>query len=279
MLGRISTVAITIFWLVMMGILFKGEVLPVIMAKRAASQATTYSRLDALLDGPRVSQMGIYLGKRRVGQTLSRVTKQGKQIRVESQTEIKLNLKFAPIGLPMSGADIGGLSLRIRFEAHVVERKLLRFSLTADGGPRTPPMAVVEGSQIGSCLMLKIRRQGGTQTKEIPFDPEQLFSTTLGPALALPELDIGKRWAIRMLQPPSYTMQTAWAEVVGTEKITLNGEEHETFVIKIRRGSDVDAGSVTVWASPEGEILKQKIFGFIFVREEPPPDALDRAHL
>ena len=73
-------------------------------------------------------------------------------------------------------------------------------------------------------------------------------------------------WVVRTLNPTSFTMSSVWAEVTGTEKITVGGQEYDAYVITIPYSTGKPA---TVWANGNGDILRQQIFGFTFEREQP----------
>jgi hypothetical protein len=91
----------------------------------------------------------------------------------------------------------------------------------------------------------------------------------MAPSVLPGNLRVGDRWMIRSLDPTAYAVRSAWATVVGTESIAVGGREISAFVITIPYGSQ----EVRIWARPNGEVLKQKLFGFTFVREEPEPEA------
>lgn len=264
MTGRLLTAGITLFWLAMMGLLAHREILPAYRAAREAAQRLTYSRLQELASEPRVSQMGIYLGKRRVGKTVSVVRMVDDELRIRSETE--LNIRLSPG--PSLGPTGEGLRAAIRFCARAALGRLLEFRLTVSSPPGTPPAAIVDGYPVGRSLVLKIRQSGTTTTRTIPFDSEQLLSDSLSPALAPGDLRLGRRWVIRTLDPTTYTIRSVWAEVVRREPVTLDGETTDAYLIEVPYGSQ----KVKVWADRNGEVLKQKVLGFTFIREEVPAD-------
>ena len=91
MLGKILTAAITLFWVVMMALLAKRDVLPAYLAEREAARAPNYAYLEALAAKPRIQQMGIYMAGERIGQTVSRMAKVGDELRLTNQTDLELN--------------------------------------------------------------------------------------------------------------------------------------------------------------------------------------------
>ncbi len=269
MLGKVATALIVIFWLTMMALLAQREILPAVRAARESYLQATYNHLEKLTETPRISQMGIFLRGRRIGRSVSILRKDDGALRLQNETEI--NLSLSPGGALMS-AGIGGLHAVIRFRAKAMAGRLLDFRLTVVSPPGTPPLVVVDGYPVGKMLALKIRQAGQTRTKTVPFDASQLLSSSLAPVFALPDLHVGKRWMMRTLDPATYAVRAVWAEVEGKESLSISGREYEAYLIKIPYGSY----EVKVWATPDGEVLKQKVFGFTFVREEPPAELLEQ---
>ena len=273
MLGKLSTIAITLFWLTMMGLLAQREIIPAWHAARESEQTAGYEYLKALAAEPRVAQMGIYWRDRHMGYVLSRVRKVDGVLLLENRTEI--NLGMSGNGASLFGVAAAGGALGTRFRARVVEGELTDFSLTVSSPPGTPAMVTVNGRPVGNILNLNIRRGDETRAESVPFNSRQLISAGFAQAFAMPDLHVGARWAVRTLDPVGYTVRTAWAEVVGTERLIIDKQEYDAYLVEISHGFF----KVKIWADRNGEILKQKMLGFVFVREDPPADALERKRL
>lgn len=274
MRGKAATAAITVFWLTMMGLLAHREILPAWRATREAAETLSYTYLESLAAKPRVSQMGIYLREQRIGFTLSRMRKVADALHLDSRSE--MNLSLSPGASSLIGPGMGGsLHVGLRFNARVVSGELVDFRLTVSSPPGTAPAVTVDGQPVGESLHLKIRQGDAVRQETIPFNSKHLISSGLGQTFALPKLRVGARWAIRSLDPATYAVRTAWAKVVGRESLTIEDTTYDAYLVTIPYGGY----EVKIWADRDGEILKQKIFGFTFVREDPPADALDRKHL
>lgn len=273
MLNRLLSVGITLFWLAMMAWLVQREVLPAFHEAHEALQSTSYHCLEARAADTPVSQMGIFLGGKRIGYTLSRMRLVGQELRLESRTEIKLSLSSRRHA--RLGPEIGDLDVSLLFVARVLQGELLDLRLTVNAPPGSPPIVVIDGVPVAKMLQLKIRHGGKTEIESIPFNPRQLISSGFGQAFALPKLDVGMRWQFRTLDPFSRRVRVSEAEVVGTEPITLGSETVQAYRIRIPYGTS----EITVWADEDGAILKQKVFGFTFIREPPPSDAKERRSL
>ena len=102
----------------------------------------------------------------------------------------------------------------------------------------------------------------------MPFDSQRVLSDLLSPSFTPTQLRVGETWAFSTFDPLSYGVGTATAHVTGRERIKLDGAEEDTFVIQLASGSY----EATVWANPQGEVVKEKVLGFTLLREE--PDAL-----
>ena len=286
MTGRLVTAGIVVFWLVMMGMLVEREILPAWRAAREDAQAANYSYVAALAEKGTASQMGVYLKRapdaeghralQRIGHTLSRMRKRDGVLLLEGYTEIKLSLSggagqdTAPTMPMMPG--LGSLDAALRFDARVINETLEGFRFTVSAPPGTPPAVTVDGRPAGDDLVLTVRRNGESEKKTVPFDAKTLISSGLGQVFALPELRLGARWPIRTMQLGSYTVNTAWAEVVAREELVVGDTTYDAWRIEVA----YDNYKVQIWADAEGTILKQTLFGFVFLREEPPDDIMER---
>jgi len=262
-LGRLATGCISVFWLIMMAVLAHREILPAYRAARQSSTGATYARLEEYAEAGHVSQMGIYLGDRRVGRSVSVFRKVGDEVRLSNDTEVNLELSPAAAAVP---AAVNGLHAVMRFRARILEGRLLDFRLTVSSPPKTPPLAIVDGYPTGKVLVLRVRQGDRTTTQTIPFAAEEVLSSNLTPLVALPErLRVGRRWTIRTLDPTTYAVRSVQAEVVAREPVSLDGVTRDAYRIEIPYGSY----RVQVWVAPDGEVLKQKFLGFVFLKEQP----------
>ncbi len=273
MFYKALTIGITLFWLAMMACLAQREIVPAFQAAHAASQPTDYRYLERLASTPRVSRMGIFLRDKRIGYSLSRMRMVHETLHLESKTEIKLSL--SPGGLPAFGPNMGSLDVLLQFHARIMQGELVGMRLTVSSPPNAPPFVTIDGIPVGEMLHLKIRHGDQIDMESIPFNSSQLISSGLAQTFALPKLAVGESWQFRTLDPFSRSVRTSEARVTGRETVTINGENIEAYLIVIPHRT----AETKIWASGDGEILKQKIFGFVFLKEEPLPDAFDRSPL
>ncbi len=269
MLNRILTVGITLFWAAMMTLLVQRDLIPQFQAMRRASQPDSYHYLERIAEKGRAEQMGIYLGDRRVGYTRSRVRMMADELHLESKTVIRLSEASGP--LAQVPAVAGFLDFGIYFSAHGFQGELLDVRATLSMPPGTAPMVIVTGKPKGGALELTIRQGEKAETRTVDFDPKQLLSSSYGQAFSLPALKMGAAWRITVLDPLTRSIRVLPAKVVDREFVAIGGRTYDAYVIRILYGTS----ETKVWATPKGEILKQTMLGFTFLREDPPEDILE----
>ena len=293
MLGRALTAGIVVFWLVMMGILALREIVPAWEQELEYARSASYEQLESVALKRPVTQMGIYFGKTRVGRTLSVLTKAGTELRLESRTEI--DLRPLPMGSAIGAMFFGAPQVNLHFNARADEGRLTDLALVVRSAPENQPKMRLEGRPVGDQLRVTMTHYGerpaegftpkvhpeggpaagpGPDTYMVPFDSRQLLTNSLTPAFAFPELEVGRHFYLRTLNPSTGAVQKVRAEVTAKERITIAGKDYDAFRIAIPLPLGVQRGAV--WVSAEGEVLRQEILGIVFVREEPPEDALER---
>jgi hypothetical protein len=264
MLGRIATVGITAFWLIMMTLLVQREIMPAYEAAREEANTPGYARIKELAEKGYSEQMGIYLGERRIGFTRASIRDLPEEdaVRMDNTTQIRLNV---PVGGLIPGAPGGGLDLKLNFTANVGEAGLQTFRLDVFSEGGSAPLAILDGQQIGDVLRVKVHQGEETRTEQVPFRSTSLLGNDMGPMVLPAKLEPGVKWPMRSLDPTTYTVRTAWATVKARETITVEGRDIAAYLITIPYGTS----EFKVWATKDGEVIKQKFFGFTFVRESP----------
>ena len=269
MSGKLVAVFITATWVTMMYGLMRDEVAPAVQRAREVAQSAGYEELEELVPESRVNQMGIYMGAQRVGRSITWIKKEERELTLRSETEI--NLTGVPALKPVAHLIGGGAHSVIRFRALAVEGRLLEFRSAVSSPPGTPPVVTVTGTPVGDRLHLVIRQFGRTRTETVPFDQRQFLSSAMAPNLSLRDLKVGKKWMIKSLDHTSYTISNVWAEVVGRQEIVLGGKKFDAFEIVVSH----KLFDLRIWATADGEILKQQFLAFTFVREEPSAEAVE----
>jgi hypothetical protein len=273
-LGRIVTVLIVAMWLAAMGWMVRREVLPPLRAERAVARSPNYAQLEALAEKSAQVQMGIHLANgKRIGSTRGSLKKVDGDLVIENRTYVNIDLGL-PTGAPGLG-ELNGLKLYVHFKAHVVEGRLAGFDLVARPGRRAEALAVVTGIAAGDRLNLTIKQGDHIRKESVPFDARQVLSSDLLPGFTAGRVRAGERWTVRTIDPATYGVRATEAEVVGKETIEIGGKPREAWLIRI----PYQSYEVKIWATPEGEVLQQKIPGFVLKREDPTPEEeADAAH-
>lgn len=284
MVGRILTAGIVVFWMVMMGLLAHREILPAWEREREFAQSASYAQLEQMALRRPVTQMGIYFGGARVGSTLSVLTKDATELRMQSRSELDLSpLQMgAAVGVMLFGAP----SVNLSFDARATEGRLISLRLEVRAPRATRPVMRLTGRPVGDKLDLTIKqydtaadetggvKQPKSTTYTVPFDTRQLITNSLAPTVAFPNLELGKHFYMRTLNTSTGRMQKTRVDVAAKEFITVAGKEYEAFRLAITLPAGVKKASA--WVTPDGEMLRQEILGVVLVREEPPADALER---
>lgn len=131
------------------------------------------------------------------------------------------------------------------------------FSLKADA-----PLHV-KGRVEGSRLVLTIESQGRKSESSLPADELPYFNISMAAGL-LHDLRPGMKSSASIFDPSTMKQEKVALEVVGTETITVMGNQQEAFKI---RGS-MASSDFFIWVSARGEVLKEESpLGFMLVKE------------
>ena len=249
---------IVVFYLTMMGLLLKRDVVP---AWRAEHQPTyrTAARGENL---PRRTQLGIYLKTQRVGTSRS-VTRRDTDGSLVSEGTVVVEARV-PLLHVRSRLDVAS---RVRVGA---DGRLRRFhvSTTAAGIER-----IMEGEVVGSDLIVTTRTGGRAETQTIPFESRDAFAHDLAAMQGLGDLRVGRRWFIQNFNPLTGRHTPGLVEVRRRETITWRGEQVETFLVV----SGAGGMEVRAWVRPDGEVLRQELPIGLTLEREPFEESLSPA--
>ena len=253
--------AIAGFWSVMMGMLAEREILPLFEELREAAQGPSFRRVLKPTDGPTRTHMGIYRHGRRVGETTTEVElmKTAQFWRIRNKT----SLTAAVLGEKFGSYT----AMRSKFEAKVgSDFRLLSFELEVFLGLMNKPHMTIYGHVVGSTLRL-VTRIGGHKTERfIPYDARYPISPGMSPLFGVPDLYVGRRWRLRTVSPLTMDVTSAWAEVVGKERMSVGDREIDAFEVKVEH----QMLETSIWISDVGEVLKQTApLGFTLLTEPP----------
>jgi len=248
-----TTITVVSFWLVMMGILVKREVL----VPHLPPANSVHSEEAGAGVRPTDSWMGVYFSDgTKIGYTHSVVRPRPESIgggyKARNVTRIKMSLLGHPVEIDAN------VNWTLDGSGRIAD---LRFTLDSSDSLFTAVGKVEDG-----VLRLKVSTGQAESTSELPIGDNLLVSSTLSPVMTLPDLEEGVEYTFEMLDPLTLTTRKAKLKVVAEESIELAGKSVDT------RHIEVDfAGFVTdVWVTDDGEIGKVETpIGLIMVKELP----------
>lgn len=256
MIRHLVTAGIVVFWLTMMGLLVKQEVLPAWVAARRPTYRTAAG--DEGLPGR--SQMAILWGRRRVG-TYRNVTDRDTDgsLLIAGRADIRLELP-----LLANRSDLQILStVRIGADGHL---RHLRVEARSPGFRQT-----IEGHVTGDELVVVIGEGPAAETKVVPFKRRNTTGHQMAPFEGLGHLEIGNAWYVTQVNPLTGEDATMLVQVLKRERILWRGGEVDTFVLVT---TTPKGGELRSWVRPSGEVLRQQLpFAMSLEREpytEPP---------
>lgn len=238
------------FWLTMMTLLVKRDVLPA-FGRRGDPD---YRRLLLGKQEMEETTMGIYVSDQWIGSAREwiRPNPDG-GYQVSSETE----LNGDRLGLKKS-------LLSFRSITNIDEAfHLASFEMTAQGLGMD---ASVRGTVFEDVLIIStegVSATGRAEEKRIQLDGPMTLSTGLSPFAGMPELEVGKEWTIVSLDPieaarGSLSTTSRRARVEKQEVIEFEGKAVETFVVTVGMHTFI-AREATAWITKEGDILKQRV--------------------
>jgi hypothetical protein len=196
--------------------------------------------------------MDILLKGRKVGYTVTRVTKVNGQFDVKEQIFLAVNLM--------------GSTRRIfsTTSARVDERFLLNrfdFSLSSE-----LINFKISGLIRGDNLFLSLGEKGKGEITRITLPSKPMISAGMTQYFRSQRLQVGESFSFPIFDPISMTTNPTIVKVVGREKITLSGETHNAFRLEM----NFLGRPLVFWLDEQGQALKEEGFmGFNLVRTTP----------
>jgi len=248
----------TAFWLVMMALLFRSDILPSYLV----GDSTGYRAVIGDAEAPVVREMAVY-------------DKEGQEVGV-SQTAITpspdgtyaiSNVTSIELRLGMVLSRVTAL-LDVRLDSR---KELTNLTLDVNAlGARASATGVREGDK----LKLKATLNGQPFEQELPYE-NGLISSYFEPFSLGSRLKVGQVWHTRILDPLSQKFTTAEIRVVGRETIELSlrkGEPKQpidTYKVVMDWGTT----RISAWATDKGVVLKEETpLGYTLVYREMTPD-------
>ena len=249
---KILGIVIVAFWLFVMAELVKKTHFS---PKTADLAQSTEKRLPA---GSSENWMEILCKGRKVGYTVTRVSKIRKEFQVREEIFLSVNL-MGSVRKIMSCT-----------RAMVDEQFLLNrfdFSLRSD-----LITFKISGQIEGNNLSLVMGEPGKEETQLVKLPERPMISAGLTQFFKPHTLKIGESFSFPLFDPASMTTNPATVRVVAKEKIKLHDQTYEAFRLEM----NFLGRPLVFWLDEEGVPLKEKGFmGFTLVRSNPIRAQLD----
>lgn len=236
---RLLTVSVTALWVAAMVLLFQHDIVPRLLAGDPPLQAAQAEK----------KQYGIYTGQGvRVGTSWVDVQPAGKSLAIRTNTMLDQLAAVAPIAsLVPEGA------VRIQTDLIYFDNEINSLDLNVWGLP-VPVQA--HGGRVGAYFAVQM--QAGTFKSAMTLRGEEALaiSDLLRPMTRLKNLQVGKSWNVKMIEPFSLTgtgrFRNLLVRVTGQEERTVEGRTVSCFKVE-------SEGGLTAWVEPSGEVVEQVV--------------------
>ncbi|MFH1202503.1 MAG: transglutaminase-like domain-containing protein [Candidatus Omnitrophota bacterium] len=262
-------IGITLFWLIMMGLLFKDYIADRFFGLRTITYKDILPRQLLLRD----EWMGIYFNGSKIGYSNTYMIVKEKGLisgySIQNETIIWLPLLGGIRRVFFKGGSFvdseGGLvdfDFMLKSDNSVIEVKGLRFNQETLG--------------------LEINSSGISQRRFIPMPRNSILYNPLVPLNILSDISKGKKFVMDFFNPIALTNEKVFLVVKDKIKFPFEGKDIDAFLVSVDyRGLLTD-----VWLAPDGKVLKQESpLGWTIVSESPqeainnikidPKDSLD----
>lgn len=257
---RLIFIAVTGFWVIMMGTLVRRyllEVRPEFVPGTWRSVLTRERRNYQW-------RKGIYLPRggqlERIGytQTVFYYRNDGKYT-IQNQTHVTVRV----LGLLPEPTDVDLLATALVSRDFALERLTMRLD-------SEPLRAVCHGRNEGGKLILRPTVNGREEEPiEIAMPPGQVAAQGLSPLLALPPLEVGMTWETVVVNPFTFKPSRVTLEVKRRETLRWQGRDMETYVVIVRAG----LAGIKAWVTPDGQVLRERtLLGLTFIKEPLPEE-------
>jgi len=213
---------------------------------------------DATLDETEITGgdseqcMDILMKGRKVGYTVTRISKVNGQYEVNEQIFLMVSLMGSTRKI------LSRTSARVDAGFHVAS---FVFSLSSDRIDFR-----IYGRREGDELIISRHGNGSQEIKRIRLQEKPMINAGLTQFFRSQQLTVGKTLSFPLFDPVSMTINRALIKVVGEEQITLNSKTHNAFRLEM----NFLGNSLTFWVDQKGNSLKEEGFmGFTLVRSAP----------
>lgn len=248
------------FWLTMMTLLVKRDVLP-------AFGRRSDPGYRALLLGKQdveETHMGIFIGEQRIGEAKEMIRPNATDGGYQITEDTTFDGSRLGVGELMTLRSTTNIDAAFRLASFDMSARVLDREGSVRGTVVDDELVVTIGGFLAN---------GRSEERRIALDGPMTLSTGISPFSEMPELAVGKEWTIVSVSinpldaaRGSLTTESRRAHVESREMMRWEGKETEVFVVKIE-SHQAFARECTAWITREGDILKQRV-GILEMRRE-----------
>lgn len=244
--SKTLALAIVAFWLVMVGLLVKRTYLDYPQSSQTPFPAHI-DRTDPILGE---EWMGIYMGKGKIGYSVTNIQKGNNTYLISERTLMKFRVMGTPQVIhvftkSVIDEDFSLRSFRFRFQSGVVKFQ-------------------AQGKVAGGKMELHIDSGGREIQETIPLKAPTYLPGSLSFVLLRQGLNVGKEWRFPIFDPLTMSNDEIIISIEGEEKVRIGGEK----VLAYRLKESFKGVVVRAWISEEGKILKEECpLGMVLIRE------------
>lgn len=244
--SRTTAVVISVFWMVMMSLLVRRDLV-------------TQWQLDQQLDLRSIAksdqlpdpvQWAVLHADTRIGtaQTEWRARASG-WCEYRNQVELRqVPMQFPALGLFFSD----GLSWRSSFLVSP-EGHLDNFDIQVLMGDVT--VMSVQGRLVAETMRVKFKSGTLVHEESFAYEPHSFMTSSLSPMNNLPNLSVGQKWNYRVMNPIRHATETVRCEVTHEKVITWRREPTPTYVVEQTYGQL----RAHCWVARDGTVLRQEV--------------------
>ncbi len=256
-MNRIAFFLSTGFWLVMMGLLFKVDILPGYVAQDNPG----YETVVRASHGPIVREMAVFKDGAQVGMSHTSITPEA-------------DGTYTIVNLTSLKVQVGVIQSRVQAILEVILDKSKQLDNLFMAINIAGKHAEVTGVRAADKLKIRLTVAGETFEEVIPYD-NAVISSYFNPFPLGARLKVGQRWQTKFLDPLSRRARAVEVKVVGKERMDLavrDGEPPRQFEV-YKVVMDWGASQLAAWATRDGTVLKEETpWGYTLVYRETPED-------
>jgi hypothetical protein len=242
-LYKIAGVVIVLFWLCLLaGMVGKAKV------SSLRTDLSTHNEKSTLEKGSE-EWMEIFYKDRKVGYTVSKVTKLKEAFEINEEIFLALNL-------------MGSVQEILSSTRAQVDKEFLleRFDFSLSSGFA---QFVISGEIKGNDLYLRIGEKGKEKAQRVRLPSKPMISAGLTPFFRSRLLKVGDTFTVPIFDPVTMTTNSTVIEVMARERIEVNDTTHQAFRLKMH----LLGKPLIFWVDEKGVSLKEEGFmGFTLVR-------------